>query len=561
MHQETDVNKTEAQTPWNDIDWRRNKESVRNLRHRIYRASRQGDHKKLRSLQRLMLRSRANRELSVRQVTQINKGRVTAGVDKLTVKTPEARTELIAELSSYQPWNAQPAKRVYIPKANGKQRPLGIPTILDRCMQAIVKNALEPEWEARFEPCSYGFRPGRGCHDAIGRIYVNTTPRTNRKWVIDADIKGAFDNIRHETILEAIAGFPAQHLIKKWLKAGVVDREVFKETDKGTPQGGVISPLLANIALHGMEGAVGISYTKRGKSYAVKGKRALIRYADDFVILTETHEDAEAAQKEIAQWLSRRGLELSKEKTRILNLTEGFNFLGFNVRQYPVGNTKTGYKLLIKPSEEAIEKFKNRMKQEWTALVGHNVDTVIKRLRPILTGWSNYYRTTVSKETFGKLDNWMFTQEYRWCRRSHPSKTWKWVTLRYFNVSRTGRQVKWVFGDSETGTHLPKLTWTPIKRHIMVLHDASPDDPGLRPYWERRDDKKANLFPTLRFRELAKRQKGNCTLCHDSLHNEEELHVHHVIPRSQGGEDAIYNLSLVHQYCHQQVHKSGKVKS
>ena len=264
-----------------------------------------------------MLKSRANRELSVRQVTQINKGRLTAGVDKLVVKTPEGRTRLVEEVSQYQPWKAKPARRVYIPKANGKQRPLGIPTVLDRCRQAIVKNALEPEWEARFEPCSYGFRPGLGCHDATARIYRLSRPKTRKKWVVDADIKGAFDNIRHATILEALAGFPARHLVRQWLKAGVVDKGVFTETTTGTPQGGVVSPLLANIALHGMESAVGVSYVRWRGINRIRSRRALVRYADDFVIFAETREDAEAAKSDIERWLANRGLELSQEKTRI----------------------------------------------------------------------------------------------------------------------------------------------------------------------------------------------------------------------------------------------------
>ena len=535
MQRETAVNRAKTPALWNDINWCRNRKLVRNLRQRIYRASRQGDHKKLRSLQRLMLKSRANRELSIRQVTQINKGRLTAGVDKLVVKTPEARTRLVEEVSQYQPWKAKPAKRVYIPKANGKQRPLGIPTVLDRCMQAIVKNALEPEWEARFEPCSYGFRPGRSCHDAIGRIYSISKPHNRKKWVVDADIKGAFDNIRHATLLEALTGFPARHLVRQWLKAGVVDRGVFADTTAGTPQGGVVSPLLANIALHGMESAVGVAYKRDRDSYRTRSTRALVRYADDFVIFAETREDAATAQSDIARWLADRGLELSQEKTKIRHLTEGFNFLGFHVRQYSASNSKTGYKLLIKPSKESVVDFKRRMKREWSALVGHNVDATLYRLRPLIRGWANYFRTTVSKATFSHLDNWMFLREGRWCRRTHPTKSWKWITRTYFGRLRAGSQYKRVFGNPKTGNHLPRLSWTPIRRHIMVRHDASPDDPDLRSYWKQREAKKAELLPTWRQRELAKRQKGQCPLCHDSLHNDEELHVHHVIPKSKAG--------------------------
>ncbi len=559
MQQETAVNRAKTPTSWNDINWCRNRKLVRNLRQRIYRTSRQGDHRKLRSLQRLMLKSRANRELSVRQVTQINKGRLTAGVDKLVVKTPQGRTRLVEEVSQYQPWKAKPARRVYIPKANGKQRPLGIPTVLDRCMQAVVKNALEPEWEAQFESCSYGFRPGRSCHDAIERIYALSIPRTRKKWVVDADIKGAFDNIRHTTLLEALAGFPARHLVRQWLKAGVVDRGVFAETTAGTPQGGVVSPLLANIALHGMESALGVVYRRNGGAFSIRSKRALVRYADDFVIFAETREDAEAAKTDIARWLAKRGLELSLEKTTVHHLTEGFDFLGFNVRQYPVANTRTGYKLLIKPSEDAVKDFKHRIKREWTALNGHNVEAVTRRLRPILTGWGNYYRTVVSQRTFSKIDRWMYEKASHWCRRNHPNKSWKWITRNYFGTFRVGRLDKWIFGSPKSGHYLPKLSWLPIRRHVMIRYDVSPDDPNLRSYWEQREARKAELLPTRRQRELAKRQRGQCPICRESLHNDEELHVHHVIPKSRGGEDAISNLALIHLYCHQQTHKGRKV--
>lgn len=542
---------------WNDINWSQNNRIVRDLRERIYRAARAGDTRRVRSLQRTMLKSRANRECSIRRCTQLNAGRYTPGIDKLVVKTPEARTKLMRELETYEPWKAQPVKRVYIPKANGKRRPLGIPTIRDRCMQAIVKNALEPEWEAKFEPCSYGFRPGRSCHDAIQRIYNNCRPTNNKKWVVDADIKGAFDNIQHKTILKAIEGFPGQGLVKAWLKAGIVEETRRQKTERGTPQGGIISPLLANIALHGMEQAVGVTYGKQKDSYIVKGKRILVRYADDFVILTDTEEDAHEAKATIEHWLQERGLALSEDKTSIRHITDGFNFLGFTVRQYTDRKMRTGYKLLITPSKEAVKAFTRRLKAEWLSLIGHNANVVVGRLNPILKGWGYYFRHSVASKVFSDIDHKMFQREKRWTKRSHNTKSWKWRVGRYFGRRQPGRMDKWVFGG--TKGHLIKLQWIPIKRHVMVKYDASPDDPTLRAYWEEREQRKNELLPTKRLRELSTRQKGKCLHCQDSLHNEEELHVHHIIPRTKGGGNATSNLALTHLYCHQAIHGTRTV--
>ena len=543
------VSEAIPQRAWQDIDWNANRRIVRNLRQRIYRASRAGSRRKVRSLQRLMLKCRANRETSIRRVTQINAGRETPGIDKVTVKTPEARTALMAELATYEPWKARPVRRVYIPKANGKRRPLGIPTILDRCMQAVVKNALEPEWEAQFEPCSYGFRPGRSCQDAIERIYAIVSPHKKKHWCVDADITGAFDNIQHATVQDALSRFPAKGLITVWLRAGVMEKDRFEQTERGTPQGGVISPLLSNIALHGMEAALGITYVKHGGRWRTNGNRALVRYADDFVIFTETEEDALTARREIAEWLRERGLTLSAEKTKVCHLTEGFDFLGFNIRHYSVANTKTGYKLLIKPSKKSVQALKYRLKQEWKALAGHNAEAVIKKLTPILRGWASYFRSGVSKDTLAEVDHYMHQRTARWCRRTHPTKPWKWIKATYF---RTVRGNTWVFGKDTA--YLPKISWTPIIRHVPVKHDRSPDDGTLKEYWEWRRRKKLELLHTQRLRSLATRQSGKCPHCLDGLDNGEELHVHHLVPKAEGGKDQLQNLMLTHLYCHQQIH-------
>jgi RNA-directed DNA polymerase len=309
--------------PWRAIDWPVVHDTVRTLRRRIYRATERRDWKKVRSLQKLLLRSWANRLLSVRRVTQINRGKSTPGVDARVALTSGERMELVRELTALKVWQPLPARRVYIPKANGKKRPLGIPSLLDRCQQAMVLNALEPCWEAQFEGTSYGFRPGRSVHDAIERIYTATKSGSTRGWILDADIKGCFDAIDHGALMEAIGNFPAREVIRLWLKAGYVEEGVFHTTEQGTPQGGVISPLLANIALHGMEETLGIEY--RGGVNASFVKRhcpVFVRYADDFVVICHTYDDALQARECIAAFLAERGLQLSEEKTRIRHISD-----------------------------------------------------------------------------------------------------------------------------------------------------------------------------------------------------------------------------------------------
>jgi RNA-directed DNA polymerase len=508
------VNGPEDVLDWDAIDWRVHEQNVRRLRQRIFKAVREGDWPEVRSLQKLMLRSWSNTLVSVRQVAQRNAGRATAGVDGEVALTSRARAELAVRVhrDAASSWQPLPVKRVYIPKANGKQRPLGIPVIMDRACQARVKNALEPEWEARFEPRSYGFRPGRGCQDAIGSLYTVLKGKSKRVWILDADLAAAFDKIDHSSLMTAIGSFPAREMISGWLRAGVFEEgKGFAPTGEGTPQGGVVSPVLLNVALHGLEGAAGVRY--RGGVHAghvAESSPALVRYADDFVACCHTRQQAEDIKARLAGWLACRGLSLNEDKTRIVHLTEGFDFLGFSIRRYPSG------KLLIKPSKAAIRRHRERLATEMRRLRGSNAMAVIATINPIIRGWTAYYRGVVSSKTFASLENYMWQLTYKWAKRAHLNKPKKWIVRRYFGRYHKSRSDRWVFGDRDSGAHLVKHSWTEIVRHVMVAGGASPDDPALAEYWAARRQHVKPPLDSYNLR-LLDRQRGRCPLCGDHL--------------------------------------------
>jgi RNA-directed DNA polymerase len=510
------VNGPEDVPEWDAIDWRAHERNVRRLRQRIFKAAQEQDWPKVRSLQKLMLRSRSNTLVSVRQVTQRNAGRKTAGIDGEVALTPEARADVAVRVhQSRSSWRPRAVKRVYIPKASNraKLRPLGIPVILDRCHQQRVRHALEPEWEARFEPRSYGFRPGRGCQDAIAAIYnVCKGPRASRVWALDADLAAAFDRIDHDHLLASLGSFPARGLIYGWLKAGVFETgKGFAPTVEGTPQGGVISPCLLNVALHGLEEAAGVRYVTCGThaGEARPGSPVAVRYADDMVVLCSSQQQAEHVKARLAEWLAPRGLAFNEDKTKIVHLSEGFDFLAFNVRRYR-------RKLLIKPSKAAIRRLRERLAAETRTLRGGNAMAVIAALNPIIRGWAAYYRGVVSSRVFSSMDDYLWKLTYKWATWRHANKPKRWIVGRYFGKFNKFRNDRWVFGDRDSGACLVKFSWTGIERHVPVKGSASPDDPALAGYWaERRKKVKPPLDRyTLR---LLSRQARLCPLCGDHL--------------------------------------------
>lgn len=544
------IEQTDQHAPaWDQIDWGRVERNVRRLQERIYRATERQDWKTVRSLQKLLARSTSNQLLAIRRVTQENKGKHTPGVDGKVYLTGAARMRLFQQGLDLRGYRPQPVRRTYIPKGDDgtDQRPLGIPTVRDRVMQTIVKTSLEPEWEARFEANSYGYRPGRCPMDAIVQLHVTLCREGSSEWILDADIRACFDNLAHEPLLARVPVFKT--VIQRWLKAGVVELRHYQPTEVGAPQGGSISPLLCNIALDGMERLFGAE-SQKGKPLMPSRRQgrnrgiSLIRFADDLVATAPSREVIETyVLPRLTVFLAQRGLEINAAKTRIVHRDEGFNFLGFTIRRY-------NGTLLTQPQKEKVQRHCRRIKAIIDANRQASQENLIRQLNPVIRGWANYYRHGASKQTFNRVNAYLFHALWRWAKRRHPNKPRRWIAQRYF---QTVGSRKWVFGNGSATLCNPADTR--VTRFVKVKGKSSPYDPKLRDYWAaRRRRRLAGETISRRKRTVLTAQDYRCTWCGILFLPEDNIHLHHRIPQEQGGPDTVENLQAVHQPCHAQLH-------
>lgn len=526
---------------WKSIDWKKCETQVKKLQERIVKARKDGRHGRVKSLQWMLTHSFAAKAIAVKRVTT-NDGKKTAGVDGVLWSTDKAKYEAVLDLkrNGYKP---QPLRRVFIKKANGKSRPLGIPTMKDRAMQALYLLALEPIAEVTADPHSYGFRKERCCQDAIQQCHTILCRGNSPKWVLEGDIKGCFDHISHEWLLNNIP--MDTKILKKWLKCGVIFKGELFRTDEGTMQGGIISPTLANMTLDGMSDLLATKnkrVCRKNEKYSPMVN--MVRYADDFIITGRTKETLEEIKPMLVNFLAERGLELSEEKTLITHIDEGFDFLGFNVRKFK------GV-LLTQPSKKCVKKFLDSIRYVIDSNKSCRQETLIRLLNPKITGWTNYYRCGASSRTFQRIDDQIFRKLWQWAKRRHPKKGKRWIANKYFHFYKS-RRWRFLVESEKNGKKdiFPlKLAFeTKILRHKKIKSEANPFDVEWKDYFDERMTYKMLL--SLKGRNsllyMWNKQERKCPLCGQPITAETQWNVRE---QKENGQTVRY---LVHDKCYKQ---------
>jgi RNA-directed DNA polymerase len=530
------------QVNWHDINWQKVYRNVRRLQARIVKATKEGRWNKVKSLQRLLTHSFSGKVLAIRRVTE-TQGKNTPGVDGAIWNTPIKKAKALQSLKQ-RGYKTKPLRRIYRTKKNGKKRPLGIPTMRDRAMQRLYSFALEPIAETTADPNSYGFRVNRSTADAMRACFSVLATRNRATWILEGDIKSCFDQISHKWILQNIP--IDKKILKKWLKSGFMDKQSLYPTKMGVPQGGNISPIIANMVLDGIE-------TELKKAFpSWKGKKVnYVRYADDWVITGISKEILENEVKPIVEkFLQERGLELSYEKTKITNIEEGFDFLGQNVRKYKG-------KILIKPSKNNTKSFLREIRDTIKSNKAASSGRLINILNPKIRGWAQFHRHAASKKTFSKVDHAIFQAIWKWAKRRHSTKKKTWIKNKYF---KPVKGYSWTFfGEiKENEIYLFRASTIPIRRHIKIKAKANPFDPEWETYFEKRITNQMMDKPQARNQiiKLWKDQKGLCPICGETITSSTGWRIHYTTWLSKGGKEQQQNRALLHPDCHLKVHKA-----
>jgi RNA-directed DNA polymerase len=529
-----------ASSRWNDwhtIPWATSFQHVRRLQTRIAKAAKDEEWRKVKRLQQLLVRSTTAKAVAVRRVTE-NRGRNTPGVDGVTWSTPATKYEAVTALTSrgYKP---RPLRRVHLLKANGDKRPLGIPTMRDRAMQTLYGLGLDPVAETLADVNSYGFRSMRCTADAVAQCHNSLSRKDSPQWVLEGDIKGCFDNISHDWLLLNVP--MDRSVLRKWLKAGFVEENRLFPTEAGTPQGGSISPMLANLTLDGME--------KLLDSLPRRRKVNFIRYADDFIVTADSSEFLETTVKPmLAEFLAKRGLALSESKTKVTHISDGFDFLGWHLRKHK-------QKLLIIPSKKNTTALYAKVKARIRELRTARQEEVVFALNPIIRGWGNYHRVVHASRSFARMDHLIWQALWKWARRRHPNKGLRWVKRRYY---RTQGKRNWLFGTE--GADLKRLSTIPVGGYIKVRSNANPYDPQQEEYFDERLTRqmRESLAGRRKLYWLWNKQNGLCPICNSKITKKTGWNIHHVIWRVFGGSDRLSNLQLLHPACHVQLHARAR---